>query len=76
MPAQERRLWRLWRVRENLLINASRGPQTKLFLGVREGIELEYYAETDQEILRVSKALEDEFALIEAAAQKLEAMGQ
>jgi len=40
--------------------------------GVREGIEEKRYAEAEQEIARVAKALEDESALIESAAQLLE----
>ena len=39
--------------------------------GVREGIEQKRYAEADQEIARVAKALEDESALIESVAQLL-----
>jgi hypothetical protein len=40
--------------------------------GVREGIEQKRYAEADEEIVRVSKALENESALIESAARELE----
>jgi hypothetical protein len=40
---------------------------------VREGIELKKYDEANQEIVRVSKALEDEAALIESATRELEA---
>ena len=40
--------------------------------GVREGIEQKRYAEADQEIVRVAKALEDEAALVEEAAKRLE----
>ena len=39
--------------------------------GVREGIELKKYAEAEQEIARVAKALQDESALIDSAAQLL-----
>ena len=38
---------------------------------VREGIEQKRYAEAEQEIVRVAKALEDESSLIEAAAKML-----
>jgi hypothetical protein len=40
--------------------------------GVREGIEQKRYAEAEQEIVRVAKALQDESALIESAAKQLE----
>jgi N-acetylated-alpha-linked acidic dipeptidase len=48
------------------------GYGVKTVPGVREGIEQKRYAEAEQEIVRVSKALEDESALIESAAQGLE----
>ncbi len=48
------------------------GYGVKTVPGVREGIEQKRYAEAEQEIVRVSKALEDEAALIESAARKLE----
>jgi len=48
------------------------GYAVKTVPGVREGIEQKRYAEADQEIVRVSKALEDEAALIESAAKELE----
>jgi N-acetylated-alpha-linked acidic dipeptidase len=48
------------------------GYDPKTIPGVREGIEQKRYAEADQEILRVAKALQDESALIESAAQLLE----
>src|SRR5579864_7797022 len=48
------------------------GYGVKTVPGVREGIEQKYYAEADQEIARVAKALEDEAAVIDAAAEKLE----
>ena len=44
------------------------GYGVKTVPGVREGIELKRYAEAEQEIVRVAKALEDEAALIERAA--------
>jgi N-acetylated-alpha-linked acidic dipeptidase len=48
------------------------GYEVKTVPSVREGIEQKRYAEADQEIGRVAKALEDEAALIESAAQTLE----
>jgi N-acetylated-alpha-linked acidic dipeptidase len=48
------------------------GYDVKTIPAVREGIELKNYAEAEQEIVRVGKALEEESALIESAAQKLE----
>ena len=48
------------------------GYEVKTVPGVREGIQQKRYAEADQEIARVAKALEDEAALIESAAQMLE----
>jgi N-acetylated-alpha-linked acidic dipeptidase len=48
------------------------GYDVKTVPSVREGIELKKYAEAEQEIVRVAKALEDESALIESAAQLLE----
>ncbi|MBZ5664819.1 MAG: M28 family peptidase [Acidobacteriia bacterium] len=48
------------------------GYGVKTVPGVREGIEQKRYTEAEQEIARVSKALEDESALIESAAQELE----
>jgi N-acetylated-alpha-linked acidic dipeptidase len=48
------------------------GYEPKTVPGVREGIEEKRYAEADQEIVRVAKALQDESALIESAAQALE----
>jgi N-acetylated-alpha-linked acidic dipeptidase len=48
------------------------GYGVKTIPGVREGIEQKRYAEADQEIVRVSKALENEAALIEAAAHELD----
>jgi N-acetylated-alpha-linked acidic dipeptidase len=51
------------------------GYGVKTVPGVREGIEQKRYAEAEQEIVRVSKALEDESALIESAAGELESAG-
>jgi len=48
------------------------GYGVKTVPGVREGIEEKRYAEADEEITRVAKALDDEAALIDAAAQILE----
>jgi N-acetylated-alpha-linked acidic dipeptidase len=47
------------------------GYEVKTVPSVREGIELKRYAEAEQEIVRVGKALEAESALIESAAQTL-----
>jgi N-acetylated-alpha-linked acidic dipeptidase len=47
------------------------GYGVKTVPGVREGIELKKYAEADQEIARVAKALQDESSLIDSAAQLL-----
>jgi N-acetylated-alpha-linked acidic dipeptidase len=52
------------------------GYGAKTVPGVREGIELKHYAEADAEIVRVGRALEDEAALIESAAQQLEQAGR
>jgi N-acetylated-alpha-linked acidic dipeptidase len=48
------------------------GYGVKTVPGVREGIEQKRYAEAEQEIVRVAKALEDEAALIDSAAAMLE----
>jgi len=48
------------------------GYGVKTVPGVREGIEQKNYAEAEQEIVRVAQVLEDESALIEAAARQLE----
>jgi N-acetylated-alpha-linked acidic dipeptidase len=48
------------------------GYDVKTVPGVREGIEQKRYAEAEQEIARAAKALQDEAALIESAAQQLE----
>jgi len=52
------------------------GYGVKTVPGVREGIEQKRYAEAEQEIVRVSKALEEEAALIESAARDLEGAGR
>jgi N-acetylated-alpha-linked acidic dipeptidase len=52
------------------------GYGVKTVPGVREGIEQKRYAEADAEIARVSKALDDEAALIESAAKELEGWGK
>src|SRR6202522_903371 len=52
------------------------GYGAKTVPGVREGIELKHYAEADAEIVRVARALQDEAALIESAAQQLEKAGR
>jgi len=52
------------------------GYAVKTVPGVREGIEQKRYAEAEQEIGRVAKALDDEAALIESAARKLEGTGR
>jgi N-acetylated-alpha-linked acidic dipeptidase len=51
------------------------GYGVKTVPGVREGIELKKYAEAEQEIVRVAKALEEESALIESAAKMLDQPG-
>ena len=48
------------------------GYGVKTMPGVREGIEQKRYGEAEQEIVRVSKSLEDEAALINSAAELLE----
>jgi N-acetylated-alpha-linked acidic dipeptidase len=48
------------------------GYGVKTMPGVREGIEEKRYAEAEQEIVRVAKALEQEAALIDSAAELLE----
>ncbi len=48
------------------------GYDVKTVPGVREGIEQKKYAEADQEIVRVAKALEEESALIDQASELLE----
>jgi N-acetylated-alpha-linked acidic dipeptidase len=51
------------------------GYGVKTVPGVREGIEQKRYAEAEQEIVRVAKALEQESELIDSAAQLLEKGG-
>ena len=48
------------------------GYGVKTVPGVREGIEQKQYAEAEQEIVRVARALEDESTVIESAARDLE----
>jgi N-acetylated-alpha-linked acidic dipeptidase len=48
------------------------GYGVKTVPGVREGIEQKHYAEAEQEIVRVAKALEDDAKVIETAATQLE----
>jgi N-acetylated-alpha-linked acidic dipeptidase len=48
------------------------GYDVKTVPSVREGIELKRYAEAEQEIARVAKALDDEAKLIDEAAKQLE----
>ncbi len=48
------------------------GYGVKTIPGVREGIEQKRYAEAESEIVRVSKALENEALVINAAAKQLE----
>ncbi len=52
------------------------GYGVKTMPGVREGIEQKRYAEADHEIVRVAKVLEDEAALVESAAKRLEWAGR
>jgi N-acetylated-alpha-linked acidic dipeptidase len=52
------------------------GYGAKTVPGVREGIELKHYAEADAEIVRVARALQDEAALIDSAAQHLDMAGR
>jgi N-acetylated-alpha-linked acidic dipeptidase len=52
------------------------GYGVKTVPGVREAIEQKRYAEADQEIVRVSKALQDESQLIDQAATRLEQPGK
>ena len=47
------------------------GYEVKTVPSVREGIEQKHYAEAEQEIGRVAKALQNESALIESATQLL-----
>jgi N-acetylated-alpha-linked acidic dipeptidase len=50
------------------------GYQPKTVPGVREGIEQDRYTEAEQEIVRVSKALSDEAAIIDKAVGILESL--
>jgi N-acetylated-alpha-linked acidic dipeptidase len=50
------------------------GYQPKTVPGVREGIEQDRYSEAEQEIVRVSKALNDEAAIIDKASGILESL--
>jgi N-acetylated-alpha-linked acidic dipeptidase len=52
------------------------GYGVKTIPGVREGIEQKRYAEAEQEIVRVSKALEDDSSQIESASRQLDGMGK
>ena len=52
------------------------GYGAKTVPGVREGIEQKRYAEAEQEIVRVSKALENEAGLIESAAKELDGVAK
>ena len=52
------------------------GYGVKTVPGVREGIEQKKYAEAEQEIVRVAKALDQESELINSAAELLEKAGQ
>jgi N-acetylated-alpha-linked acidic dipeptidase len=52
------------------------GYGVKTVPGVREGIEQKRYAEAETEIVRVSKALQDESTLIESAAHELDGSGR
>ena len=51
------------------------GYGVKTVPSVREGIEQKRYAEAEQEIVRVAKALQDEVALIDSATKLLEGTG-
>jgi N-acetylated-alpha-linked acidic dipeptidase len=50
------------------------GYDVKTVPGVREAIEQKRYAEANDEIVRVARALEDEAALVDSAASDLEAI--
>ncbi len=52
------------------------GYGVKTVPGVREGIEQKKYAEAEQEISRVAKALEGESSLVESAAELVEQAGR
>jgi N-acetylated-alpha-linked acidic dipeptidase len=48
------------------------GYEVKTVPSVREGIEQKKYAEAEQEIVRVARALQEESTLIESAAKLLD----
>lgn len=50
------------------------GYDVKTVPGVREAIEQKRYAEANEEIVRVARALEDEATLVDSAASDLEAL--
>jgi len=52
------------------------GYAVKTVPGVREGIEQKRYAEAEQEIARIAKALEDDATLIDSVARELEGAGR
>jgi N-acetylated-alpha-linked acidic dipeptidase len=52
------------------------GYEAKSLPSVREAIEQKKYAEAEQEIIRVARALQDESSLVEFAAQQLEQLGR
>ena len=52
------------------------GYGVKTVPGVREGIEQKKYAEAEQEIAQVAKALEEESSLVESAAELVEQTGR
>ena len=54
-----------------MLLEFTADTSVKTVPSVREGIEQKRYAEAEQEIVRVAKALEEESALIESAAHLL-----
>jgi N-acetylated-alpha-linked acidic dipeptidase len=52
------------------------GYGVKTVPGVREGIEQKRYAEAEEEVARVSKAIENEAAVVNDAAKQLEEIGR
>jgi N-acetylated-alpha-linked acidic dipeptidase len=52
------------------------GYGVKTLPGIREAIEEKHWAEADSEIVRVANVLENESALINAAAAELEQAGR
>lgn len=52
------------------------GYGVKTVPGVREGIEQKHYAEAEQEIARVAKAIGNEAVVIDTAAKQLEEIGR